>query len=107
MKRKTGNCFITILFVLFLSPVVIVAQEDAVFRVVCWNVENLFDTRHDSLKRDEDFLPTSFRRWYYERYKEKLAHVARVIATTAEKHIPALVGLCEVENENVMRDLTR
>jgi exonuclease III len=107
MKRKTSKFFIAILSVLCLFPVVIAAQGDSVFRVVCWNVENLFDTRHDSLKRDEDFLPTSLRRWHYERYKEKLANVARVIATTAEWHIPALVGLCEVENENVMRDLTR
>jgi predicted extracellular nuclease len=106
MKRKTSNFFIAVLFVLFLSPVVIVAQENSVFRVVCWNVENLFDTRHDSLKQDEDFLPASPRRWDHKKYKEKLAHVARVISTAAEWHVPALVGLCEIENENVMRDLT-
>ncbi|KAA6305123.1 hypothetical protein EZS27_043226, partial [termite gut metagenome] len=104
---KTSHFCITVLFILFLSPVAILAQEDSVFRVVCWNVENLFDTRHDSLKQDEDFLPASLRRWHDERYKEKLANVAHVIATTAEWHIPALVGLCEVENEKVMSDLTQ
>jgi endonuclease/exonuclease/phosphatase family metal-dependent hydrolase len=107
MKRKTSKFFIAILSAVCLFPVVIAAQGDSIFRVVCWNVENLFDTRHDSLKRDEDFLPTSPRRWHDARYKEKLSNVARAIATTAQCHIPALVGLCEVENENVMRDLTR
>ena len=31
------------------------AQEP--FRVMHYNVENLFDCRHDSLKQDEEFLP--------------------------------------------------
>ncbi|KAA6311652.1 hypothetical protein EZS27_037263, partial [termite gut metagenome] len=75
--------------------------------VVCWNTENLFDVRHDSLKQDEDFLPSSLRRWHYGRYKKKLADVSRVIAAIGEWQAPALVGLCEVENENVMHDLTR
>ncbi|KAA6308705.1 hypothetical protein EZS27_039677, partial [termite gut metagenome] len=73
MKRKSNNAFLPILFALFLSPVVVVAQENAIFRVVCWNTENLFDVRHDSLKQDEDFLPSSLRRWHYGRYKKKLA----------------------------------
>ncbi|KAA6321813.1 hypothetical protein EZS27_028579 [termite gut metagenome] len=107
MKKKSNNAFLPILFALFLSPVVVVAQESAIFRVVCWNTENLFDVRHDSLKQDEDFLPSSLRRWRYGRYKKKLADVSRVIAAIGEWQAPALVGLCEIENENVMHDLTR
>ena len=33
-----------------------------------YNVENLFDTHHDSLKRDEDFLPEGRYRWTPSRY---------------------------------------
>lgn len=33
------------------------AQDTLAFRVVSYNVENLFDTRHDSLKDDYEFLP--------------------------------------------------
>ncbi|KAA6343958.1 hypothetical protein EZS27_008392 [termite gut metagenome] len=106
MKRESSNFLLSILFALFLSPVVVVAQENGIFRVVCWNVENLFDVRHDSLKQDKDFLPSSLRRWHYGRYKKKLVNVSRVIAAIGEWQAPALIGLCEVENENVMHDLT-
>ena len=71
-----------------------------------WNVENLFDTRHDSLKNDYEFLPDALRHWNYSRYKKKLADIARVITAVGEWNPPALVGLCEVENDTVLRDLT-
>lgn len=77
------------------------------FRVMCWNVENLFDTRHDTLKNDYEFLPDALRHWNYSRYKKKLANIARVITAVGGWAPPALVGLCEVENDNVMRDLVR
>lgn len=72
-----------------------------------WNVENLFDTEKDSLKQDEEFTPTSIRGWHFGRYKKKMANVARVITAVGEWEPPALVGLCEVENDNVLRYLTR
>lgn len=74
---------------------------------MCWNVENLFDTRHDSLKNDYEFLPDALRHWHYGRYKKKLADVAAGIIAVGEWTPPALVGLCEVENDTVLRDLTR
>lgn len=83
------------------------AQDNSLFRVMSWNVENLFDTRHDSLKNDTEFLPDALRHWHYGRYKKKLNDVARVITAVGEWSSPALVGLCEVENDSVLRDLTR
>ena len=44
-------------------PVMAVAQGET-FRVMFYNVENLFDCRDDSLKADEEFLPTSLRAWH-------------------------------------------
>ncbi len=81
------------------------AQER--FRLMEYNVENLFDCRHDSLKEDTEFLPDGLRGWTYRRYKEKLTHIAQVIAAAGEEQLPDLVALCEVENDRVMRDLTR
>lgn len=83
------------------------AQENIQFRVACWNTENLFDTRHDSLKNDYEFLPNAIRHWNYNRYKKKLSDIARVITAIGEWNPPALIGLCEVENDTVLRDLTR
>lgn len=95
------------LFVLCLLTVSLQAQDNSLFRVMSWNVENLFDTRHDSLKNDREFLPDALRHWHYGRYKKKLSDVARVITAVGGWTPPALVGLCEVENDSVLRDLTR
>ncbi len=77
------------------------------FRVLFYNVENLFDTRNDSLKDDNDFLPDGFMRWSDWKYKEKLNKITKVITAVGEMNSPALVGLCEVENDSVLHDLTR
>lgn len=80
-----------------------------VFTFVELNCENLFDTRHDSLKQDEEFLPTSSRRWTPSRYWRKLSHVSQTIVACGDtaQWLPDMVVLTEVENDSVMRDLTR
>ena len=82
-------------------------QDTLTFRVVSYNVENLFDIRHDSLKNDHEFLPTSTRHWNYSRYRKKLNDLARTPLALGEWNPPALVALCEVENDSVLRDLTQ
>lgn len=77
------------------------------FRVMTWNVENLFDCRHDTLKADEEFLPESERQWTWGRYWRKIEDVGRVVMGVGGEEPPALVGLCEVENDSVMTDLTQ
>lgn len=77
------------------------------FRVMSYNVENLFDCRHDTLKNDYEFLPEGLRHWNYTKYKKKLDAIARVITAVGGWTPPALVALCEVENDSVLRDLTR
>lgn len=72
-----------------------------------YNVENLFDYKHDSLKNDYEFLPEATRHWNYRKYKKKLDDVARVIMAVGEWRLPALVALCEVENDTVLQALTR
>lgn len=76
------------------------------FRVVSYNVENLFDTYHDSLKNDYEFLPESVRHWNYSKYKKKLNDIGRTLIAVGEWTPPALVALCEVENDSVLYDLT-
>ena len=82
-------------------------KDTVVFRIVSYNVENLFDCRHDSLKDDYEFLPDAVRHWNYRKYRKKLDQVARAVVATGGGSLPALVALCEVENDSVMRDLTR
>ncbi len=76
------------------------------FRMMEYNVENLFDYQHDSLKNDEDFLPDGKNRWTYRKYWEKLVKISKVIVAVGGEQLPDLVALCEVENDRVLRDLT-
>lgn len=77
-------------------------------RIVWWNVENLFDCQHDSLKQDNDFLPEGSYHWTRTRYWRKLDALSRTIAAIAKDDAwPMIVGLCEVENDSVLFDLTR
>ena len=76
------------------------------FCVMSYNVENLFDCRHDSLKNDYEFLPAANRHWTYKKYRKKLDDIARVILAVGRWSPPALVGLCEIENDSVLYALT-
>lgn len=77
------------------------------FRVMFYNVENLFDICDDSLKNDNDFLPNGFMRWTEWKYKRKINNITKVITAVGGMNSPALVGLCEIENDSVLHDLTR
>lgn len=75
--------------------------------IAFYNVENLFDTLDDLNKNDEDFLPNSDYKWNTEKYNNKLKNLAQVIATMNEGFGPTILGVCEVENLKVLKDLTR
>jgi predicted extracellular nuclease len=94
--------FLVILLILTAAARRTQGQE---YTVMFYNVENLFDTADDSLKDDEEFLPDGSRRWTEKRYWQKINALSRVIAAAGEWELPALIGLCEVENEKVVSDL--
>ena len=70
------------------------------------NCENLFDTRHDSLKNDLEFLPDGSYKWTPYRYWAKLNHLGQEIVAQSNP-VPDFVAMCEVENDSVMFDLTK
>ena len=79
----------------------------SVFTFVEYNVENIFDTRHDEGKQDEEFLPEATRHWTENRYWKKLDRIGKCILSTSEDGIPDLIALCEVENDQTLTDLTK
>ena len=81
-------------------------QEDSLL-FVWWNVQNLFDTLPNSGERDRDFLPESMYRWNSLRYYSKLYAVGRGLAAAAGGQIPDAIGVCEIENADVLDDLER
>lgn len=76
------------------------------FRIVFYNVENLFDYFDDSTKMDEEFLPRGGRYWTKTRYQAKQNSLAKTIMATGGWEPPALIGLCEIENRYVLNSLT-
>lgn len=105
-KEKLAAIILTFSLLL---PTFLQAQErmdTLTFRIMEYNVENLFDYTDDSLTNDEDFLPHATRHWTRYRYYNKLDNIARVIITVGEWNPPALVALCEIENDSVLYDLT-
>ncbi len=81
------------------------AAAQSVFRVMSYNVENFFDTEDNPELSDDEFLPDGNRRWNMKRYLHKMYQTSRVIAAAGEWYTPALVALCEVENDTVVTHL--
>lgn len=76
------------------------SQKD--YTIGFYNVENLFDTLKTEGKNDNEFLPDAHRQWNTAKYQEKIAHINTVIKTM---NFPLILGLCEIENEAVVRDI--
>jgi len=83
-----------------------IAREDQeFFRVMFYNLENLFDTYDDPLTNDDEFTDSGAKRWNYYRYQNKLNDIAKVILAVGQWNPPAIIGMCEVENYQVLLDL--
>jgi hypothetical protein len=74
-------------------------------RIVFYNVENLYDTRDDSLVKDEEFLPDGDKNWTYGRFRCKIVRIYQVLVAMGRGEMPAVVGLCEIENRSVLDEL--
>ncbi len=73
-----------------------------------YNLENLFDTKNDSLIFDDDRTPHGKDAWTTERYFDKIDKLSKVISeigNTNRNSSPDIVGVCEAENLQVLKDL--
>ncbi|MEO1011362.1 MAG: endonuclease/exonuclease/phosphatase family protein [Bacteroidota bacterium] len=93
-------------------PILVVGQEKKNYRVrtiAFYNVENLFDIKDDTLTFDDDRTPEGKYRWTKKRYHRKIGNIAKVISEIGSNisgTSPDIIGLCEVENLQVLQDLT-
>ncbi|MCQ2074992.1 MAG: endonuclease [Bacteroidaceae bacterium] len=98
---------IRILLLVSMLTVSCTAYPQSTMNVMFYNTENLFDTMDNPLKDDDEFTPDGTKAWTEKRYWEKLANVGRVIVAVDEDNAPELIGMCEVENGQVLTDLTK
>lgn len=81
--------------------------QQKICKVVFYNLENFFDTADDPDIRDEEFTPGGAKKWSEGRYAKKLANIERVFYDMAalDKSYPAVIGVSEIENRNVLEDI--
>ncbi len=103
MKLKFGLILFAAIWFTACSSVKKTARHE--YTVVSYNVENLFDTVDDPKIPDEEFLPESEKKWNAEKYQKKLADISKVISEINSLELPEIVGLVEVENQQVLVDL--
>ena len=106
---KTGIAAIVVAAATY-TPAVIKKNHQAEnnefqYRVMFYNVENLFDTFDDSLTADEEFTPSGTLHWTIKRYNTKLKNTCKVIIAAGSWRPPDIIGFCEIENRQVLQDL--
>lgn len=85
-----------------------ITVRDDMQTVAFYNVENLFDIFDNKRTNDTDFLPTSIKKWNVKRYTNKLTKIGYAISIIGKKETgkhPTLIGLAEIENAKVIKDL--
>jgi endonuclease/exonuclease/phosphatase family metal-dependent hydrolase len=92
---------------IFIFLVNLEAQNNSkkLLSVVFYNVENLFDTIDSPITEDEEFTPDSEKEWNTSKYHKKLEDLARVLSSVIDEELPDIIGLSEVENRSVLKDL--
>lgn len=80
----------------------IVADSNPYYKIMFYNVENLFDTLDQPGKSDEEFMPEAEKEWNSKKLFDKLYKISKVVKDTGDQDWPALVGFCEVENRDVL-----
>lgn len=98
------------LFFLLLSCLSATAQKKDYKTAVIsfYNLENLYDTVDNPITNDEEFLPIGVRNYNTPVYLDKLNKLATVISQIGKEvnaDGPAILGVAEVENDTVLKDL--
>jgi len=106
--KKLQFCLFTVFLLVLLSAN---AQEKKKFKihtVAFYNLENLFDTINDTTKLDERSPIMEMKANRAEVYKKKVHNMARVIAdigSDVTNNTPAIIGVSEIENREVLEDV--
>ena len=93
------------------------AQQDVqqekrynMYGVMFYNLENLFDTINSNGTYDLEFSPSGARQWDGRKYWSKVHNMAYAFSqmkTPNTPYGPAIIGVSEIENETVLKDIAR
>ncbi|MBQ2290260.1 MAG: endonuclease/exonuclease/phosphatase family protein [Bacteroidaceae bacterium] len=105
MKNRT---LLSLLFLFVLTTLSAQEKRYELYSVGFYNLENLFDTIHDKGKNDFEFLPDGANKWGTLKYTNKVKNMAKVLNEMGTDVNPvgmAAVGVSEIENSRVLKDL--
>lgn len=110
MKHLFGSRIFMLLLVIVivgLFPINSILGQEGVtkIRLAFYNLENFFDTDVDSTRTYNEFTPEGVQGWTLNRYFQKRANLFKTILAMGEGSPPDVLGVCELENEDVMLDL--
>ncbi|MBQ0768711.1 MAG: endonuclease/exonuclease/phosphatase family protein [Bizionia sp.] len=106
--KKIQLLLSTLLITAFVGVNAQEAKKYKIHTVAFYNVENLFDTEDDTTKNDEASPIMEINSDREGIYKKKVSNMAKVISDIGKDdtgNSPAVIGLCEVENRQVIEDL--
>ncbi|SFZ89762.1 Endonuclease/Exonuclease/phosphatase family protein [Flaviramulus basaltis] len=103
--------YLTLYILFFCFCSLINGQEKKTFKihtVAFYNLENLFDTINDPTKFDEASPIMEIKANRQDIYRKKISNMARVISDIGldvTNNSPAIIGVSEIENREVLEDL--
>jgi hypothetical protein len=105
-KNKTNmkKTVLTIITAVIISQAYCQDIKDR-YRLMFYNVENLFDTIDDPNTADDEFTPKGSRAWTDYKLRNKISNIYKVIAAVGEGSSPDIIGFCEIENRSVIEML--
>jgi len=103
-----------LLFTGIFAALVLACLAQKPYKVVFYNLENLFDTINDPEILDDEFTPEGPKKWNSAKYNKKLSNIEKVFAditavgmgdklTVAD--YPVVIGVSEIENRSVLEDI--
>lgn len=98
---KKGAALLTVVFLIAGAAPSAGKMPPGKIILAFYNVENLYDTIPSPFYDDSDYTPEGRLRWDTGRYGNKLKNIAGVIDELGAD----VIGLAEVENEGVVKDL--
>jgi len=107
-KGKIWSLFLRLILLLFFIinlDLEVKSQNSNQIRIGFYNVENFFDPFVDSTREYNEFTEQGEQRWNYFRYKKKQTNIYKTIMAMGEGKPLGILGLCEIENDFVLKDL--
>jgi hypothetical protein len=77
----------------------------AAIKIAFWNIQNLFDTTQSRIATDLGYTPEAG--WTEEVFNQKLTNLVSVIKLMHNGELPDLLGICEIENADLVKKIIK